>query len=117
MQDASAMLAPCKQNVTTETETEKERDPAIAAFQDPEKDLFRRGKEVAGKQAGGLIARLLASKKGNVALARSAIETASTKENPREYLAATVMRSKSPDRMNGEMGIDFETTDWRDAIA
>lgn len=55
-----------------------------------EADLFARGKKVLGTGAGGLIAGLLKSKKGNVALARAAIEQASTKQNPREYIGAIV---------------------------
>lgn len=54
---------------------------------DLERDLFVRGKQVLGRSSGGLIARLLKAKDGNVALARSAIEYASTKEDPREYVA------------------------------
>lgn len=57
-------------------------DPAIA-----ERDFFVRGKQVLGKSSGGLLAKLLKAK-GNVALARSALETASTKQNPSEYVAA-----------------------------
>jgi hypothetical protein len=68
-----------------ETETEK-KDAANAAT-DPEKELFDRGKVVAGKDAGGLIAKLLKTKKGNIPLARAAVEMASTKQDPREYLA------------------------------
>jgi hypothetical protein len=47
---------------------------------------FRRGKQVLGENAGGLLASLR-KHRGNIALARATIETASTKENPREYLA------------------------------
>lgn len=78
----------------TETETDTDSvanatgadappDPSIA-----ERELFRRGKEILGKSAGGQIARLLKAKGGNVALARSALEAASTKQNPAEYVAA-----------------------------
>lgn len=58
-------------------------DPSI-----PEREYFMRGREVLGKGAGGLIGKLLKAKGGNVALARAAIETASTKENPSEFVAA-----------------------------
>lgn len=58
-------------------------DPSIA-----ERELFDRGKQVLGKSAGGQIAKLKAAKGGNVALARAAIEAASTKQNPAEYIAA-----------------------------
>ena len=56
----------------------------------PETELFRRGKEVLGKNAGGLIAELLRAKDGSIPLARSAIETASTKHDPREYVGAII---------------------------
>ena len=58
-------------------------DPAI-----PEREYFMRGREVLGKGAGGLIGKLLKSKGGNVALARAAVEQASQKDNPTEYIAA-----------------------------
>lgn len=58
-------------------------DPSIA-----ERELFKRGREILGKSAGGQIAKLLKAKGGNVALARSALEAASTKQNPAEYVAA-----------------------------
>jgi hypothetical protein len=58
-------------------------DPSI-----PEREYFVRGRQVLGKGAGGLIGKLLKSKGGNVALARAAIEQASTKEAPTEYIAA-----------------------------
>ena len=58
-------------------------DPSI-----PEREYFMRGREVLGKGAGGLIGKLLKAKGGNVALARAAHETASTKEKPSEYVAA-----------------------------
>jgi hypothetical protein len=78
-----------KENIDKrERETEKNGavappDPSI-----PERDYFLRGREVLGKGAGGLIGKLLKAKGGNVALARSAIEQASQKQNPTEYIAA-----------------------------
>ncbi len=57
---------------------------------DPEADLYRRGKQVLGHSAGGMIKRLLDARGGNVALARAAIETAATKGNPREFVGAMV---------------------------
>lgn len=55
-----------------------------------ETDLFRRGKEILGDNAGGVIAQLLKAKERNVSLARAAIEQASTKQNPREYIGAVI---------------------------
>lgn len=58
-------------------------DPAI-----PEREYFARGREVLGNGSGALIAKLLKAKGRNVALARAAIEQASQKQNPKEYIAA-----------------------------
>jgi hypothetical protein len=63
---------------------------------DPEFDLFRRGKEVLGNSAGGVISQLLKAKDRNVALARAAIEQASTKHDPRQYIGA-IIRGKAGD--------------------
>ena len=80
-----------------ETDTESEPDSSSLAREnemlDPsiaERDYFARGKAILGKNAGGLLAKLKAAKGGNIALARAAIETASTKENPHEYIGAIV---------------------------
>jgi hypothetical protein len=62
---------------------------------DPETDLFRRGKEILGANAGGMIRQLLKAKGGKAPLARAAIEQASTKENPREYVGG-VIRGADP---------------------
>lgn len=81
------------------------KDAAPAA---PEVELFNRGKEVLGKGAGGLIAQLLAAKQKNVALARAAIEQASTKSNPREYIGAVIRGPKSaaePNWLDGIPGV------------
>lgn len=56
----------------------------------PEKDLYDRGKIVLGNGSGGLIKRLLLAKQGDTALARAAIETASTKSDPREYIGGVL---------------------------
>lgn len=57
---------------------------------DPDTDLFRRGREVLGKNAGGMIAGLKRAKNGSVPLARAALEQASTKNDPREYVMRIV---------------------------
>lgn len=62
---------------------------------EPEVELFRRGKEVLGPAAGGMIARLLKAK-GRPELARAAIEMASVKENPREYIGAIIRGIEQP---------------------
>jgi hypothetical protein len=84
----------------------EEQDAAFAAPDSvrEESDLFRRGKDLLGKNAGGFIKQLLAAKAGNVALARSALETASTKQDPREYLGAVI---RGGDRPGQEYGVDY----------
>jgi uncharacterized protein YdaU (DUF1376 family) len=69
---------------------------APAAPPDAETELFRRGKEVLGKGAGGLIAKLKSAKGGNLALARAAIEQASTKQNPAEYIGGVIRGGAGP---------------------
>lgn len=66
----------------------KEKTPA-PPLADPEADLFRRGKQVLGQGAGGLIKQLL-KVKGKPELARAAIEMAAVKQNPREYIGAII---------------------------
>lgn len=56
------------------------------------KELFDRGKAVLGQAAGGMIQNLMAAKHGNVALARAAIEQASTMDNPRQYIGAIISK-------------------------
>ena len=73
---------------------------------DPEIELFRRGREVLGKQAGGLIAKLLAAKGKNIALARAAIEQASTKSDPREYIGAVIRGKQQADQPQWLDGIE-----------
>lgn len=88
---------PCNGDVTvTVTPPEQsraEQSSEANASADPSEDerqLFARGKQVLGPSAGGLIAQLLSAKGKNAALARAAIEQASTKENPREFIAAII---------------------------
>lgn len=88
----------------TDTDTERKKDAAPSAAldppegepPDPEADLFRRGKEICGRTSGGLIKRVLLAKGGNVALARAALEQASTKQDPREYLGAVIQARDKP---------------------
>ncbi len=63
---------------------------AAQAASTDEKQLYDRGKALLGKEAGGLIKRLVTAKGGDVALARSALEMASTKSDPREYLGGVL---------------------------
>lgn len=78
------------QSTEHRAEPEKKEDAAGAAPDELERQLFERGKQVLGKDAGGLIAKLLKAKQRNVALARAAIEQAATKSKPREYIGAVI---------------------------
>lgn len=81
---------PQRQSTETETEREEKKDAASRPSGDQEVELFRRGKQLLGEQAGGLIANLKKAKGGSIPLARAALETAATKENPREYIGAVI---------------------------
>ncbi|MBB5045941.1 hypothetical protein HNR60_000676 [Rhodopseudomonas rhenobacensis] len=89
--------SPIEATVTvTDTVTSVPSERAPVAPPDPEKELFDRGKQVLGKSAGGQIVKLKNAKGGNVALARAAIEQASTKQNPAEYIAAVIRGGVGP---------------------
>jgi hypothetical protein len=66
------------------------------------KELFDRGKQVLGQEAGGLIAKLLAFKHGNIALARAAIEQASTMDDPKVYVCWIVRGGKNGQTQNAD---------------
>lgn len=83
----------------TVTSVPSERTPPASPDEDAE--LYRRGKQVLGPKAGGQIAKLKASKGGSISLARAAIETASTKENPAEYIAAVTRGGTGPPNFAG----------------
>ncbi len=72
----------------------KEIDAAPAAPEvvspSPEVDFYRRIKQICGPSGGGLGKKLLDAKGGSVPLARAAVEQASTKQDPREYLGAII---------------------------
>lgn len=78
-----------------DTRDQKE-DAAAPPSDDQEKQLFERGKQVLGQDAGGLIAKLLKAKGKNIAAARAVIETASNKQKPREYVGG-VLRGQGGD--------------------
>jgi hypothetical protein len=89
----------------TGIETERKRKnaaDAAPAVRSEEADLFRRGKEILGDNAGGLIKNLVKAKAGSIPMARAAIETASTKQDPREYVAACIKGAEATaQRPNG----------------
>lgn len=68
----------------------------------PEAELYRRGREVLGKAAGGVIKTLLKAKNGSIPEARAAIEIASTKGDSMEWLQRVIrnrhINGRLPDR-------------------
>lgn len=86
--NVSSTVSETPPDTEADTEAERKKDGADASASALERELFVRGKQVLGASAGGMIANLLKSKGGDVALARSAIETASTKQSPNEYIGA-----------------------------
>jgi hypothetical protein len=80
------------------------------------KELFDRGKEVLGEGSGGLIQKLSAAKHGNIALARAAIEQASTMDNPREYIGA-ITRGSNGKASNALGGFSGLSAKLRQAVA
>lgn len=79
----------------SQLQREEKKDAAPRLFSDPETDLFRRGKEVMGDDAGGIIAKLK-KHQGSIAKARAIIETASTKHDAREYVMR-ILHGRSDD--------------------
>lgn len=81
---------------------EGKEDAAVAAHSsNPETDYFRRVKEICGPSSGGLAKKLLTAKGNSVPQARAAIEQASEKSDPREYLGAIIRTREAecqPDR-------------------
>lgn len=106
--DDASTLALCNAQVEGKGKEGKGKEedavPPARVESDEEIELFRRGKKVLGANAGGLIANLLKAQAGKIPLARAAIETASTKQDPREYIGA-IIRGRTPDesRVDGRI--------------
>lgn len=64
--------------------------PSPVPHEAPDARVYRRGREVLGNSAGGIVKMLILAKDGNPSLAAAAIETASTKADPKAYLMAIV---------------------------
>lgn len=95
-----------KAQIPDTREPEKKDAPKQAPLFAPdpptdEAEYFTRGKKVLGPDAGGLLVRLLTSKKKNVALARAAIEQASTKSDPREYIGRIISGPAAANERHG----------------
>ncbi|MGB5903787.1 MAG: hypothetical protein WBH00_13145 [Xanthobacteraceae bacterium] len=80
----------------TNTDNSVPSERAPAAPRDEERELFARGREILGKNAGGQIAKLLKAKGGIVSKARAAIEQAASKDSPSEYIAAAIRSGAGP---------------------
>lgn len=82
-------------------ETKKEKqEPAVAAPEvqkAPDARVFSRGREVLGKQAGGLIKKLIDAREKNYALCIADLETASTKHSPVEWIGK-IISNRTEDR-------------------
>ncbi len=81
-----------------------------------ERELFSRGRQVCGKNSGGLIASLLKSRNHDVALARSVLELAATKHDAREYVAAA-MKGNSNGHRSQSNGIKEACDELRADLA
>lgn len=79
---------PISQPHTLEPNGSNGADAPSSPPPDPDAELFRRGREVLGPKAGGMISKLKAAKGGSIPLARAAIEAAATKHDPAEYIGA-----------------------------
>jgi len=62
----------------------------------PDVTLYREGKALLGKKAGGQITKLLRSFNGDHDQALQAVRLAAEKENPPEYVAG-IIRNGQPD--------------------
>ena len=100
----------------------KDAAGAASAFRSEEADLFHRGKAVLGDSAGGLIKNLIKAT-GSIALARAAIETASTSKT-RANTSPAASTGARPPRSSQTAGIpgydrrsgDFERPPHRSSI-
>jgi uncharacterized protein YdaU (DUF1376 family) len=82
----------------SDTQSQSHKKDAAPAASDPEIDLFRRGRELLGNSAGGLVKQLLQAKGGKITDARAALETAAGKSNPREYLGGVIRKKRDDDQ-------------------
>ncbi len=103
--DAKSDAGNTLDNTQTQTPTHKPtsapaRDAGASSpdLSDPKTQLYHRGKQVLGSHAGGVITGLLKRFEGSVAKARAAIETASDKADPGEYINAIIRKRDPPKR-------------------
>jgi len=106
-QCSSNATAKSYQPITDNPKEKKDAAPSARTPVDAERELFDRGKEVLGKDAGGLVARLRKSKSGSIELARAAIEQAATKQNPREYIGRILSGAAPPGKVLSPFGTEY----------
>ena len=87
--------------------THSEAKASGASPPDPKSDFFKRGREILGKNAGGLISKVLKSQGSEddvraIAKARALLETASTKADAAEWLGRVLSGPKQAVMPNGE---------------
>jgi hypothetical protein len=103
----------------TDTDTEQKEEKGAEAPPDPsveERAYFERGREVLGKREGATLNNLLKAKGGNVALARSVIEAASTKDAPKEWVYGAI-RQRAPPKSDKQSAQDVARAlqEWTNA--
>jgi hypothetical protein len=74
----------------------------------PDARVYQRGREVLGKNSGGVITKLIKAKSGNLALAMAEIEKASTKNNPAEHIGWIIKSAANEERQDPVV--------WRDML-
>ena len=84
-----------QQSATSSNNEQQPATPAKTPSQIEEAYLFKRGKELCGPRAGGMITALIKSKNYDLKSAREVVDTAATKSDPREFIAAAIGRPKN----------------------
>lgn len=114
IQDCSNTLADRKQDACPETETETDitlPNGKGADAPNVEKEFFDRGKAMLGKNAGGLLAKLAKAQGHDYAKALELLNTAKTKQNPKEWIAAHCR-----DRPSWEIEAEREAQEMRERL-
>lgn len=91
-QQKQSKSTPNAEHLHTQSQSQSQsqkKDAADAALPSEEADYFRRGKQLLGPSAGGLLVKLKTAK-GSIPLARAALEMAATKQSAREYLGRII---------------------------
>lgn len=83
-------------NGSSSSEPDGSGSPPVSTS--PETHLFKRGKEVLGRSAGGVISQLKKRCGGDAAQAFGLIEQSAAKENPMEWVQG-VLRATDPEEM------------------